>query len=38
RPFQESVKTGASYRLMTREQPDDAAPLLAFRQALLTLS
>lgn len=38
RPFAESVKTGASYRLMVREQPDDAAPLLAFRKALLTLS
>lgn len=38
RPFPSSVKTGASYRLVVREQANDAAPLLAFRERLLTLS
>lgn len=38
RPFPGSVKTGAAYRLAIREQPEDAAPLLAFREQLLTLS
>lgn len=36
RPWQQSVKTGASYRLVMRESGHNAAVLAAFRRGLLT--
>lgn len=38
RPFDESVKTGASYRLVQRESQNKAAGLAAFRQGLLAVN
>ncbi|WP_312686558.1 LysR substrate-binding domain-containing protein [Kosakonia sp.] len=38
RPFDESVKTGASYRLVLRESRHKAAGLAAFRQGLLAVN
>lgn len=35
RPYETSIKTGASYRLVLRETPDEENGLAAFRACLL---